>query len=218
MSGLYHTEPKECLTVRNSQPLKMHSEIHVKAKCRHLICAFWPPSLVTIYPDQSNVSLTAAPRQLETHLRRWVKICTVKTKEVLSHWQPLNFDDMWDSPNAMKLQFYVYNTHFPVSQWALFLALGESHCTSVDKYSGIVAAMFPCWSVNIIAAPFCTLLAGKHLHVCGVTAMFPFSSHFPWWNLNHWKIQSQFSVIQMINNQFPPDISQQLRCCSVDLV
>ena len=37
----------------------------------------------------------------------------------------------------------------------------------------IVAAMFPCWSVNIIAAPFCTRLAGKHLHVCGVTAMLP---------------------------------------------
>ena len=138
---------------------------------------------------------------------------------MLSHWQPLNFDDMWDSPNAMKLQFYVYNTHFPVSQWALFLALGESHCTSVDKYS----AIYCCRYVPMLVCEYhcCALLyppSRKTSSCVWRNSHVSFQFTFPVMKSQSLIIESQFSVIQMLNNQFPPDISQQLRCCSVDLV
>ena len=172
-----------------------------------------------IYPDLSRVSDCRSPLA-----GNWKRICGdgskyVKTKEVLSHWQPLNFDDMWDSPNAMKLQFYVYNTHFPVSQWALFLALGESHCTSVEKYS----AIYCCRYVPMLVCEYhcCALLyppSRKTSSCVWRNSHVSFQFTFPVMKSQSLIIESQFSVIQMLNNQFPPDISQQLRCCSVDLV
>ena len=109
------------------------------------------------------------------------------------------------------------NIHFLMSHWALFLALGEC-CTSVDKifryccrYPTLVCKKHCC-------AFLCPPLPGKNISMCCAKLLWFFSRHvFP----------DEISIVEshvfchpsakQLNNHCPPDISQQLHRCDVDL-